>query len=171
MGKIYCTECGTELDESVKFCSSCGTALSEENNASKPTNNEIINTTNFNANNIISKIKIVPIVVGCILTYVFYLLGYAGVFGISMSVDMLFPQGVAYSLIFGTFIAGLLYKDSFVYALIHGLILALIIEFFFLFTTYIAVGHSEFYFLCIIAGLFGSFIGNIIRTKINQARQ
>ena len=24
MGKIYCTECGAELDESVKFCSSCG---------------------------------------------------------------------------------------------------------------------------------------------------
>lgn len=170
MGKIYCTECGTELDDSVKFCSNCGTSLSDENDTSN-SSNEIINISNFNANEVISKIKILPIAVGCILTYVFYILGYTGVFGISMSVDMLFPKGVAYSILFGTFIAGLLYKDSFLYALIHGLIIALIMEFFFLFTSYIAVGHDEFYFLCIIAGLFGSFIGNIIRTKIDQTRQ
>lgn len=170
MGKIYCTECGTELDDSVKFCSSCGTPLSNENNASKPTTNEIINTSNFNANDVISKIKILPIVVGCILTFIFYLLGYGGAFGISMSVDMLFPKGVAYSILFGSLIAGLLYKDSFIYAMIHGLLIAIIMEFFFLFTTYIAVGHDEFYFLCIIAGLFGAFIGNFIRTKIKPAK-
>ncbi|WP_406536995.1 zinc-ribbon domain-containing protein [Methanobrevibacter sp.] len=167
MGKIYCTECGTELDDSVKFCSNCGTALSDENNASKPTNNELINT-NFNANEIISKIEILPIVIGCILTYIFYILGYAGVFGMSMSIDMLFPKGVAYSILFGSLIAGLLYKDSVIYAIIHGLIIAIIMEFFFLFTSYIAVGHDEFYFLCIIAGVFGSFIGNLIRTKIKN---
>ena len=30
MGKIYCTECGAELDESVNFCSKCGTSLSNK---------------------------------------------------------------------------------------------------------------------------------------------
>ncbi len=31
MGKIYCTECGTELDDTVKFCSSCGTPIDNKN--------------------------------------------------------------------------------------------------------------------------------------------
>lgn len=30
MGKIYCTECGTELDDTVKFCSSCGTPIDKD---------------------------------------------------------------------------------------------------------------------------------------------
>ncbi|WP_292885830.1 zinc-ribbon domain-containing protein [Methanobrevibacter sp. UBA212] len=168
MGKIYCTECGTELDDSVKFCSSCGTSLSNVDSESNFKSNELINTNNFNPNDIINKIKILPIIVGCILTFVFYFLGYGGAFGTSMSIDMLFPNGVAYSILFGSFIAGLLYKDSVLYALIQGLIISLIMEFFFLFTTNIAVGHGEFYLLCIIAGLFGSFIGCLIRTKIKQ---
>lgn len=33
MGKIYCTECGEELEDSVSFCSKCGNAI--ENNSSK----------------------------------------------------------------------------------------------------------------------------------------
>lgn len=31
MGKIYCTECGTELEGTVKFCSNCGTPLDTKN--------------------------------------------------------------------------------------------------------------------------------------------
>lgn len=38
MGKIYCTMCGTELDDSVKFCSSCGTPV--DNNDIAPNPNE-----------------------------------------------------------------------------------------------------------------------------------
>ena len=39
MGKIYCTECGAELDESVKFCSSCGASL-ESNEVTHNQNND-----------------------------------------------------------------------------------------------------------------------------------
>ena len=45
MGKIYCTECGTELDDSVKFCSSCGTPVDNKNII--PKSNEV----NENKNN------------------------------------------------------------------------------------------------------------------------
>ena len=38
MGKIYCTECGTELNDSVKFCSSCGASIDHKN--IDPTSNE-----------------------------------------------------------------------------------------------------------------------------------
>ena len=30
MGKIYCSECGTELDDAVNFCSNCGTPLDDD---------------------------------------------------------------------------------------------------------------------------------------------
>lgn len=32
MGKIYCTECGAELDESMHFCSKCGQSLDDSKN-------------------------------------------------------------------------------------------------------------------------------------------
>lgn len=31
MGKIYCTECGTELEDTVKFCSRCGSPVDNKN--------------------------------------------------------------------------------------------------------------------------------------------
>ena len=31
MGKIFCEECGTELDDSMNFCSNCGTQIGDEN--------------------------------------------------------------------------------------------------------------------------------------------
>lgn len=46
MGKIFCTECGTELDDSVKFCSNCGTPINKEStsdNSKAETNNDTIN--------------------------------------------------------------------------------------------------------------------------------
>ena len=42
MGKIYCTECGAELDDSVKFCSSCGTPIDKK---------DITSTDKITANN------------------------------------------------------------------------------------------------------------------------
>ena len=166
MGKIYCSECGTQLDDSVKFCSNCGTPLSDEY---APLNrNNGINIDSFTSNDIMSNIEILPIAVGCILTFVFFILGSSRLLGESMFISMMFPTGVAYSLLFGSFFAGLLYKKSLLFALIHGFLIAIIMEFFFIFTTYIAVGHDEFYFLCIIAGLLGVFIGNFIITKIKK---
>lgn len=165
MGKMYCSECGTQLDDSVKFCSNCGTPLNNENEAFK--SNESLNT-NFTIDEIMTKIQILPIVVGCILTIFLFILGNVGVFGISLEVAMMFPKGVAYCILVSSLVAGYLCKESVKIALIHGLLIALIMEFFFLFTTYIAVGHPEFYFLCIIAGIFGSFIGNFIRTKVKM---
>ena len=165
MGKIFCTECGTELNDSVKFCSNCGTPLNDENDSFK--SNKSINN-GFTIDDLMTKIQILPIVFGCILTIILWILGSVGVFGLYLDVDMLFPKGVAYCILFSSLVAGYLCKESAQIALIHGLLIAIIMEFFFLFTTDIAVGHSEFYFLCIIAGIFGSFIGNFIRTKVKK---
>lgn len=34
MGKIYCTECGTELDDSMNFCLNCGAKLNKKDKSS-----------------------------------------------------------------------------------------------------------------------------------------
>ena len=49
MGKIYCTECGTELDDTVKFCSSCG-ALVDNNDKMADSNDVNINDKSSNDN-------------------------------------------------------------------------------------------------------------------------
>ena len=58
MGKIYCTECGAELDESVKFCSSCGASLES---------NEVTHNQN---NDFIQSFEIMPIIVYLIVSIV-----------------------------------------------------------------------------------------------------
>ena len=169
MGKIYCTECGTELDDSVKFCSSCGTALSDENNASN-SSNEIINKNNFTTDDMMNKMQILPIIAGIILTFIIWFLMRAGLFGVSLSVDAMFPKGVSYCLVLGTIISGYLCKNGIKFALIYGALASIIIAILLDSIEYMSTYHPEYYFLCIIAGLVGAFIGNFIRTKIKQTR-
>lgn len=53
MGKIYCTECGAEMDESMKFCSSCGTPINNTDTNTKP--NETIESNKTSNNDIKTK--------------------------------------------------------------------------------------------------------------------
>lgn len=46
MGKIYCTECGTELDDKVKFCSSCGAPIDDNNNTTESNDTKEVNSSN-----------------------------------------------------------------------------------------------------------------------------
>ncbi len=56
MGKIFCEECGTELDESMNFCSNCGISLGDDENTSS-TSNEVKEdkTTSLNENSVTLK--------------------------------------------------------------------------------------------------------------------
>lgn len=49
MGKIYCTECGAELDDSVKFCSKCGNKLDKTINSKSNELKEDIDFSNKNS--------------------------------------------------------------------------------------------------------------------------
>lgn len=38
MGKMYCTECGTQIDDTATFCSKCGAKVDDSSNNSKTSN-------------------------------------------------------------------------------------------------------------------------------------
>ena len=90
MGKIYCTECGTELEDTVKFCSSCGTPIDKKNITPKSnevenknkTSNEGINVKEIskkaNNSNFSTTTKIFLGVVGICILSVFLVVGYVG---------------------------------------------------------------------------------------------
>ncbi len=58
MGKIYCTECGTELDDSAIFCSKCGASVESDDvtNAKTNTSVKMDDSTNNTINNIVNTI-------------------------------------------------------------------------------------------------------------------
>lgn len=58
MGKIYCAECGTELDESMNFCSNCCAPLDDK--STNLTSNEIKKDSNNHSNENSLKIKEKP---------------------------------------------------------------------------------------------------------------
>ena len=71
MGKSYCSECGTELDDSAKFCSKCGASFDNKDT----NNNKYTNTT-----------KIIGIaIIGIIL--IILAIVFIGHSGINSSVD------------------------------------------------------------------------------------
>ena len=66
MGKIYCTQCGNENDDSSKFCSSCGEPL--DNNNTTALSNKTTTLPNINLNN--HKIIIIGLIAVIILLFV-----------------------------------------------------------------------------------------------------
>ncbi len=90
MGKIYCTECGKELEDTVKFCSSCGTPInkkdippkSNEDENKNETSNEGINVKEIskktNNNKLSTSTKIFIGVAGICIIAVLIVVGYVG---------------------------------------------------------------------------------------------
>lgn len=168
MGKIYCSECGIESDDSVKFCSNCGKPLNDENETFNSINES--NNKNISINNdMLGKIKVLPIVVGCVLSFVLWILAVNDIFGVEFSALMSVSDYIPFCILFGSLFAGFLCKDSFIIALIYGLIISIVVELVFLyFSIYFVIWHDNFYFVGIMAGLLGTFVGNFIRTKIKN---
>lgn len=78
MGKIYCTECGTQIDDTATFCSKCGTKVNDSPNKSKTSDlSNTDNSVNNLLNNILNepKIIILCVVVLLLLVGIFALMG------------------------------------------------------------------------------------------------
>lgn len=144
MGKIYCSECGVELDDSVKFCSSCGANL------------ETTEISNSQSNDFIQSFEILPIIVSLLVSIVgAYILN---------SLNLRFPYLIIFITISAMLIGFLAHKEiKFVmsYSLIVGVILG-----FSMVILRISEGLSALIGVIILTML-GSFIGYFIKVKLN----
>lgn len=142
MGKIYCTECGAELDDSVKFCSSCGKNVKGD----APINS---------SDEFIEKIEIIPIIVGVLIPII---IGY-------LILSLYLPQQyIILIAIASSLLMGLLCHESIKFAIIYGVIAGTIVGFILSYWNF-GVNLGAVMLFMIIMTL-GSFIGKIIREKI-----
>ena len=154
MGKIYCTECGAELDESVKFCSSCGNVI--DNNI--PHNQNVSN--NVGNASIMERIEIMPLIIGILFCVgcqvIAFLLPYQ-----SQAIVVLFGFFV------GSFLMGYLSNESFVFVLGYAVFTAMVS-----FLVYEMFLSNWFYLTDLLLPLFltivFSFIGNLVKVKLKH---
>ncbi len=119
MGKIYCTECGAEMKDSVKFCSNCGSNISDTNS-----NNDKVTSNAGSTNDIIKRIEL-PIFIGGLISIFFFFFimgiwnpffvafgGFIGSIGIiicSFLMGYLSDETIIFVLAYAIIICGLLY--------------------------------------------------------------
>ncbi len=145
MGKTYCTECGMELDDSVKFCSNCGANLES---------NEIVNTQN---DDFIKSFEVMPIIVSLLVSIV-------GVY-ILNRLSLVYPHIIIFITISAMLISFLSHNEIkfvMVYSLIVGVILGCSMGL----LTVVSDGLSSVIGVIILTML-GSFIGYLIKVKLN----
>ena len=155
MGKIYCTECGAELEDTVKFCSSCGKVI--DNNT--PHNQSVSN--NVDNASIMERIEIVPLLIGilfCVCCQVIaFMLPYK-----SQAIVIFIGFFV------GSFLMGYLSNESYVFVLGYAVFTAIIS-----FLVYwIFLSNRFFYLIDLLLPLFFtivfSFIGNLVKVKLKH---
>lgn len=147
MGKIYCWNCGAELNDSVKFCSKCGTKLDDNNVTSENKSLEGI------MERIEAKLLIMGVVIGIIFQLLSPVIGNGSIF-------------LAY--IIAPFVVGYLSQESIKLVMIYAFILSLfytILYFMFPPTLFIEMEHILMIFVFIF--LF-SFVGNFIKIKLKS---
>ena len=147
MGKIYCTECGTELDESVKFCSSCGV----------PVDNNTLVSKNKTAEGIMQRIETKLLLLGILIGIVFQLL--SAVMG---------NGSIFLAYIIAPFIVGYLSNESIKLVMIYAVILAFIYTIlYFLFPATLFVELEHIIVIFVFMFLF-AFVGNLIKVKLKH---
>lgn len=155
MGKIYCSNCGAELDDSDKFCSSCGNVVNED-----MSDNQNITKNNENLT-FIERIEIIPLTIG-ILFYVIAL--------IISSVLHYQPISIVCLLVAcsGFFLIGYLSKESLIFVLFYAVFTVMIGWLVY----WLFFSRGFFYLSDILMPLFLilvlSFIGNLIKIKLKS---
>ena len=145
MGKTYCTECGMELDDSVKFCSNCGANLES---------NEIVNTQN---DDFIKSFEVMPIIVSLLVSIV-------GVY-ILNRLSLVYPHIIIFITISAMLISFLSHNEI-KFVMVYSLIVGVILGFSMGLLTVVSDGLSSVIGVIILTML-GSFIGYLIKVKLN----
>lgn len=144
MGKIYCTECGVELDDTVKFCSKCGS--------------EVTNSSNNN----ISKGNLKYDKIG----YFILSLVISVILWVVLEAHYDFYKIYAVVLI-GSFIGGFLIKESIKFSIVEGMLISgLFIALLLCIVQPITFPFDLVIFSIILGGI-GAPLGSFLREKVN----
>lgn len=147
MGKIYCTECGAELEDTVKFCSSCGASVDNNAVVSKDESVEGI------MQRIETKLLFLGILIGIVFQLLSSVIGNGSIF-------------LAY--IIAPFIVGYLSNESIKIVMIYAAILSFIYTIlYFLFPTTLFVELEQIIAIFVFMFLF-TFVGNLIKVKLKH---
>ena len=145
MGKTYCTECGMELDDSVKFCSNCGANLES---------NEIVNTQN---DDFIKSFEVMPIIVSLLVSIV-------GVY-ILNRLSLVYPHIIIFITISAMLISFLSHNEI-KFVMVYSLIVGVILGFSMGLLTVVGDVLSSLIGVIILTMLV-SCIGYLIKVKLN----
>lgn len=150
MGKIYCTECGEELNDTVKFCSSCGTKLNNDNQ-----NNNVV-TNDDSIDNFMEKIETTPLLIGIAIVVVFHLLGiFTGNFTVLFAITI------------APFVVGYLSNESIKIVMSYAILLAFVsVILYYMFPN--GFIHIEGILIIFVFMFLFTFIGNFIKSKSKQ---
>lgn len=150
MGKIYCTECGEELNDTVKFCSSCGTKLNNDNQ-----NNNVV-TNDDSIDNFMEKIETTPLLIGIAMVVVFHLLGiFTGNFTVLFAITI------------APFVVGYLSNESIKIVMSYAILLAFVSVILFCMFPNGFADTEEILLIFVFMFLF-TFVGNFIKLKSKQ---
>ncbi len=153
MGKIYCSNCGTELDDSDKFCSSCGNIVNGD-----MSDNQNIRENNENLT-FMERIEIIPLIIGILFCVICQIIASVLPYQ-SQSIVVLLGFAI------GSFLMGYLSNESITFVLCYAVFTAIIS-----FLVYWLFFSTRFFHLAdILLPLFltvvFSFIGNLIKIKL-----
>lgn len=148
MGKIYCTECGTELDSSAKFCSSCGTSV---NNNANNVKDIVINDDSIDG--LMDKIELSTLLTGVIIVVICHL---AGIFTGNLT--------VIFAITVAPFLVGFLSDGSIKLVMVYAMLLSFVSTILFCMFPHGFADIEEILLIFVFMFLF-AFIGNLIKSK------
>lgn len=137
-----CPVCGNSINDE-KFCPKCGSEIKKQNNTNSKSNNNNNNTT-FDVDDVAKNFELKPVIIGVVISLIF-----VGISGFNVYLAI-------FGVFIGSLIAGYLTEQSYINAIIYGVIIGIIGS-----VLYWLGGFIFGYFL--ISALIGAFIGKYIQ--------
>lgn len=163
MGKIYCSECGAETNDSALFCHECGSKIDND----IPNNNLMLNA-NIDIN-IMERVELPLLIKSIFAIVIIEAVSFSFIWvGVSFSlriVPLLFNILAILGVIICPFIMGYLSQESILFSIGYAVLMAIIVFFvYFIFAPFGFMGLFSFLFMLIVM-IAMTFIGKYTQTK------
>lgn len=133
MGKIYCSECGAEMDDSSLFCTECGSKIDNvsNNDIIGNLNQNLISNGNIDVNDIIRRFKSPLLIKGMIAIAIIEAIAFSFTWmGISFSlriIPMLFNIIAVLAVFICPLLIGYLSKESILFLSFYTFVMAIVV--------------------------------------------